>query len=164
MKSRVTYLGHLVSENGFETDPEKTEAIRTWPIPKTVKDVRAFLGFTGYYRLFIQNYARIARPVNDLLTGHCTNKKSKKSGSREKKTPFEWTETQQESFDTLKEKLMNPPVLAYADYRLPFKLHTDASVTGLGAVRYQHQDGHDRARCGICESQLKTVGKNFSGK
>ena len=89
MKSRVTYLGHLVSENGIETDPEKTEAIRTWPIPKTVKDVRAFLGFTGYYRRFIQNYARIARPLNDLLIGHCTNKKSKKSRSREKKTPFE---------------------------------------------------------------------------
>ena len=46
MRSRVTYLGHVVSENGIETDPEKTEAIRTWPIPKTVKDVRAFNGFT----------------------------------------------------------------------------------------------------------------------
>lgn len=160
MKSRVTYLGHLVSENGIETDPEKTEAIRTWPIPKTVKDVRAFLGFTGYYRRFIQNYARLARPLNDLLIGHCTNKKSKKSRSREKKTPFEWAETQQESFDTLREKLMNPPVLAYADYRLPFKLHTDASATGLGAVLYQHQDGHDRV-VAYASRSLKPSEKNY---
>ena len=97
MKSRVTYLGHVVSENGIETDPEKTEAIRTWSTPKTVKDVRAFLGFYGYYRRFIQNYARIARPLNDLLIGHSTNKKGKKTKTRETKTPFTWTEKQQRS-------------------------------------------------------------------
>ena len=78
LKSRVTYLGHVVSENGIETDPEKTEAIRTWPIPKIVKDVRSFLGFTGFYRRFIENYSRIARPLNDLLVGHCTSKTPKK--------------------------------------------------------------------------------------
>ena len=75
LKSKVTYLGHVVSEAGIETDPEKTEAIKTWPVPKTVKDVRAFLGFTGYYRKFIKDYAKIARPLNDLLIGHCTNNK-----------------------------------------------------------------------------------------
>ena len=65
LRSSVTYLGHVVSENGIETDPEKTEAIKTWPLPTTVKDVRAFLWFTGYYRRFIKNYATIARPLND---------------------------------------------------------------------------------------------------
>ena len=160
MKSRVTYLGHVVSEMGIETDPDKTEAIRTWPIPKTVKDVRSFLGFTGYYRRFIQNYARIARPLNDLLVGHCTNKKAKKGKPRTRKTPFTWTETQQDAFDTLRDRLMKPPVLSYADYRLPFKLHTDASTTGLGAVLYQHQDGHDRV-VAYASRSLKTSERNY---
>ena len=160
MKSRVTYLGHVVSQNGIETDPDKTEAVRTWPVPRTVKDVRAYLGFTGYYRQFIQNYARIARPLNDLLIGHSTSKKGKKNKTREKKTPFIWAEKQQHAFDTLKERLMNPPVLAYADYHLPFKLHTDASTTGLEAVLYQQQDGQDRV-VAYASRSLKTSEKNY---
>ena len=160
MKSHVTYLGHDVSENGIETDSEKTEAIRTWSIPKTVKDVRAFLGFTGYYRRFIKDYARIARPLNDLLVGHCTNRKSKTAKSKKKRTPFTWTEKQQEAFDTLRDKLMNPQVLAYADYHLPFKLHTDASTMGLGAVLCQHQDGQDRI-VAYASRSLKTSERNY---
>ena len=140
MKSEVTYLGHIVSRDGIRTDPEKTAAIENWPEPKTVKDVRAFLGFTGYYRRFIKNYAMIARPLNDLLVGHSTAKNNRASKRpRAKKTPFVWTDAQQMAFKTLKEKLTNPPVLAYADYRLPFKLYTDASTTGLGAVLYQQR-------------------------
>ena len=89
LRSKCTYLGHVVSKQGIETDPEKTEAIKTWPVPKTVKDVRAFLGFTGYYRKFIKDYAKIARPLNDLLIGHCTNSsKGKKPKTKLKKTPF----------------------------------------------------------------------------
>ena len=160
LKSHVTYLGHVVSENGIETDPEKTEAIRTWSVPKTVKDVRAFLGFTGYYRRFIKDYARIARPLNDLLVGHCTNRKSKTAKSKKKRTPFTWTEKQQEAYDTLRDKLMNPPVLAYADYLLPFKLHTDASTMGLGAVLYQHQDRQDRV-VAYGSRSLKTSERNY---
>ncbi|MCG7878320.1 MAG: hypothetical protein JAY78_18545, partial [Candidatus Thiodiazotropha taylori] len=144
LRSKVTYLGHVVSEDGIETDPEKTEAIKTWAVPKSVKDVRSFLGFTGYYRKFIKNYAKIARPLNDLLIGHCTSGKGKKTKSKLKKSPFIWEEKQQEAFEILKEKLTSPPVLAYADYTLPFKLHTDASTTGLGAVLYQNQNGKER--------------------
>ena len=86
--SEVTYLGHVVSEAGIRTDPEKTKAIKNWPVPKNVKKVRAYLGFTGYYRRFIKDYAKIARPLNDLLVGHCTSKKTKK---KTKQTPFIWT-------------------------------------------------------------------------
>ena len=59
-KTKVSFLGHVVSELGVETEIEKTEALKSWPIPKNVKDVRAFLGFTGYYRRFIKEYASIA--------------------------------------------------------------------------------------------------------
>ena len=82
-KSRATYLGHVVSEEGLETDPAKIEAVRTWPVPKSVKDVRRFLGFTGYYRRFIEGFAAIARPLNNLLIGHATNPKSQEEISTE---------------------------------------------------------------------------------
>ena len=88
-KSRVVYLGHVVSEDGIHTDPAKTEAVRNWPIPRCTKDVRKFLGLTGYYRRFIEGYAAIARPLNDLLIGHSTNLGAKKKSSVTA-TPFEW--------------------------------------------------------------------------
>ena len=159
-KSKVSYLGHVVSEEGVETDPEKIDALKTWPIPKNVKDVRAFLGFTGYYRRFSRNYASIARPLNDLLVGHCTNDRKKGTKSKKKSVPFVWGERQQKAFDCLIEKLTSPPILAYADYRLPFKLHTDASCTGLGAILYQSQDDVDRV-VAYASRSLKASEKNY---
>ena len=72
-------MGHIVLRDGIRTDPENTSAIENWPEPKTVKDVRSFLGFTRYYWHFIRNYVRIARPMNDLLVGNSTTKKDKAS-------------------------------------------------------------------------------------
>ena len=74
----MSYLGHVVSDEGIHTDPAKIEAVKSWSVPKSIKDVRRFLGFTGYYRKFIQGFAAIARPLNDLLVGHVTNLKAKK--------------------------------------------------------------------------------------
>ena len=146
-KTSVTYLGHVVSQNGVQTDPDKLAALSTWPIPTNIKSLRSFLGFTGYYRRFIQDYARIVKPLNDLLVGHPTNK-SKEEGQKKKKkkpkVPWQWSEPQQKAFDTLKEKLSSPPILAYADFTRPFIVHTDASTEGLGAVLYQVQDGLER--------------------
>ena len=159
-KTKESYLGHVVSEEGVETEREKTEALKSWPIPKNVKDVWAFLGFTGYYRRFIKNYASIARPLNDLLVGHCTNGTKKGKKSKTKSAPFVWEERQQVAFDSLIEKLTSPPILAYADCRLPFKLHTDASCTGLGAILYQNQDGVDRV-VSYASRSLKPSEKNY---
>ena len=149
----------MVSEDGVKTDPEKLDALKKWPIPKDVKDVRAFLGFTGYYRRFIRNYASIARPLNDLLIGHCTNTKGKRK-SKTNPSDFIWTEHQQEAFDTLIQQLTNPPILAYADYKLPFKLNTDASLSGLGAVLYQNQGGVDRV-VAYASRSLKVSERNY---
>ena len=160
-KREVTYLGHVVSKEGISTDPAKTEAVLNWPVPKTVKEVRMFLGFTGYYRRFVKGYASIVRPLNDLLIGHPTNKKAKKGRKpKSKPTNFVWGQEQEQAFWTIIERLTHPPVLAYADYKLPFKLHTDASSTGLGAVLYQHQDGRDRV-VAYASSSLKPSEKNY---
>ena len=72
---KITYLGHVVSEKGIEVDPKKTEAVQKWPIPKTVTDVRSFLGFTNQYRKFIPKYAHVAGPLNELISGNNSKKK-----------------------------------------------------------------------------------------
>ena len=158
-RSQVVYLGHVVSKEGIHTDPAKIEAVQNWPVPQCTKDVRKFLGFTGYYRRFIKGYAAIARPLNDLLIGHPTGPKSRKKKSRQG-TPFSWREAQQKAFDTIISSLTNPPVLAYADYSLPFELHTDASSDGLGAVLYQEQDGQKRV-VAYASRSLKVSEKNY---
>ena len=113
LMSQVTYLDHIVSQEGIQRDPKKTSAIQDWPVPQNIKDVRSLLGFTGYYRCFIQNFARIARPLNDLLIGHGTFKKiKKKKRPKFKKIPFIWEDAQQKAFDTLKEKLTNLHIFA----------------------------------------------------
>ena len=142
-KTSVHYLGHVVSADGIHTDPDKISALTTWPVPVNIKTLRTFLGFTGYYRRFVKDYAKIVRPLNDLLVGHPTNKKTK-SKSKRTKTPWNWTEECQIAFDTLVERLTSPPVLAYADFSRPFVVSTDASIDGLGAVLYQEQEGHER--------------------
>ena len=158
-RSQVVYLGHVVSREGIQTDPSKIEALKSWPIPQCTKDVRKFLGFTGYYRRFVKGYAAIARPLNDLLIGHPTGSKSKKKKCKPE-TPFRWAEEQQQAFDTIISSLTNPPVLAYANYSLPFELHTDASSNGLGAVLYQEQDGKKRV-VAYASRSLKLAEKNY---
>ena len=153
-RSEVTYLGHVVSQAGIKTDPEKIRVLKDWPVPKSIKDVRKLLGFAGYYRRFVKGFARIVRPLNDMLVGVSTKKPTRK------RMPFEWGEDQQRAFETIIEKLSNPPVLAYADYRKSFKLHTDASSSGLGAVLYQQQDGIDRV-IAYASRSLKPSERNY---
>ena len=123
-------------------DHTKTEAVINWPLPKCTKDVRKFLGFSGYYRRFVEGYATTARPLNDLLVGHPTKPEAKNKKSA-KPTAFVWGD-QQKSFEIIIDRLTSPPVLGYADYQLPFTLHTDASWTGLGAALCQTQEGVNR--------------------
>ena len=77
-KSQVSYLEHIVSEEGIRTDPAKIEVVKTSPVPKSVKEVRQFLGFTGYYRRFFEGYSSVACPLNDLLIGNSSKEKPKR--------------------------------------------------------------------------------------
>ncbi|CAB0040669.1 unnamed protein product [Trichogramma brassicae] len=122
------FLGHIVSEKGVEPDPRKVEAISNWPRPTNVKQIRQYLGTTGYYRRFIKDYARIASPLSNLT------KKNK---------PFEWTEECETSFLTLKQHLCKAPILQFPDMNQKFTLTTDASDYAIGAVLSQTVDGND---------------------
>ena len=150
-KKRIKYLGHIVSEEGVSTDPQKVEAVLNWPVPKTVYDVRAFLGFVGYYRRFIKGFSKAALPLRKLLIG--LESQGKKTA---KHTPVDWGEEEQITFDTLKSLCYKAPILAYPNYKLPFILHTDSSLEGLGAVLYQVQKGVKRVIAYASRSVNKT--------
>jgi hypothetical protein len=119
VQSQLEYLGHIIGEQGVQTDPAKIQAVQDWPNPTNHKQLRGFLGLSGYYRKFIKNYGAISRPLTDLL---------------KKNTPFVWTPALQESFDTLKTALVEAPVLALPDFTKPFVLETDASDQAIGVV------------------------------
>nr|XP_008283279.1 PREDICTED: uncharacterized protein LOC103359624 [Stegastes partitus] len=150
-QSSVKYLGHIISEDGIQTDPEKITALKTWPKPNTLKELRAFLGFCGYYRRFIKDYSKITKPLNQLTAGYPplrkhTNPKADTGKYHSPKDPFgnRWTSCCQAAFDTIIEKLTTAPVLGFANPKCPYVLHTDASTSGLGAALYQEQEGQKR--------------------
>lgn len=128
LKSEVVYLGHLITDKGITTDPAKDKVIKEYPVPKTVDEVRRFVAFCNYYRRFVKGFADIAKNLNSLLKKNAT---------------FEWNEKCQDSFDTLREKLINPPILQYPDFDKTFILTTDASNYALGAVLSQGKVGTD---------------------
>ena len=128
-KREVLYLGHIVSQAGIATDPSKIEVIRDWPTPKDASDVRSGLGMFGYYRKFIKDYSKKARPLTRLT---------------EKTVEFVWGEEEEEAWQLLKSELLKAPILAYPDPEKEFILDTDASGYGIGAVLSQFQDGRER--------------------
>ena len=151
-QTSVRYLGYIVSADGVETDPDKIQALKTWPQPRTLKELRSFLGFSGYYRRFIKGYSQLVKPLNDLTAGYPPlHNRGKKTGQSPQyhnpKEPFgsRWTPACQQAFETLIETLSTAPVVGFANPKLPYTLHTDASTTGLGAALYQEQEGKLRA-------------------
>lgn len=146
----VRYLGHIVSREGVKTDPDKIRALKTWPRPQNLKELRSFLGFSGYYRRFIKDYSKIVKPLTNLTAGYPSQRKGSKVATSGRyfhaKEPFaeRWSQECQEAFTTIIDKLTSAPVLGFADSKLSYTLHTDASTTGLGAALYQLQDGQPR--------------------
>jgi hypothetical protein len=125
LSKKIHYLGHIVSEEGIVVDLEKIEAIKSWPTPKNVSEVRSFMGLVGYYRRFIEGFSKVAHPITSL---------------QKKGTKFEWTTKCEESFQHLKELLTSAPILKVADPDEDFVVCTDACKEGLGGVLTQN--GH----------------------
>ena len=121
----VQYLGHIVSQNGVSTDPEKIATVKEWPTPTTVTQVRSFLGLAAYYQRFIKDFAKVAAPLHQLT---------------EKGKKFVWTKSCSEAFASLKDKLTSAPVLAYPEMGKVFILDCDASDVAIGGVLSQMED------------------------
>lgn len=125
----VKYLGHVISTTGISPDPEKVVAVSDWPTPRSQRDVRSFIGLCGYYRRFICDFSRVARPLHQLT---------------EKNRRFAWDEECDRAFQKLKGLLITAPILCQPRLELPFILDTDASQHAMGAVLSQNIDGGER--------------------
>ena len=158
IQKRIKFLGHIVSEDGIETDPEKIDKIRNYPRPSNPDELRSFLAFCGYYRKFVKDFSKVTRPLSDLLPPSSPKKKNK---ANQQPLDWKWEEIHQYTFDKLKEMLTSPPILAYPDFDQPFELHTDASIQGLGAVLYQKQDGQKKV-ISFASRSLSKSEKNYS--
>lgn len=127
-KSQIKYLGFILSANGVDVDKDRVKAVSEYPIPKTEKEIRSFLGMANYYRKFIPNYSKLASPLTYLL---------------KKDVKFHWSELCQNSFDKIKHSLTSTPVLAYPDTEKSFILTCDASDNAIGYTLSQ-LDNHKK--------------------
>lgn len=125
LKSELEYLGRVISKDGIKPNPDKIKAVKEFRLPRNPTEVKSFLGLAGYYRKFIRNFVKIAKPLTELT---------------KKDVPFHWTDGQQRAFDELKTKLCGESLLRYPDFTKEFPLTTDASNEGLRAIL--SQNGH----------------------
>ncbi|XP_050387219.1 uncharacterized protein LOC126803454, partial [Argentina anserina] len=125
MVTQGIVLGHIVSSRGIEVDKSKIDLVRHLPLPTSVRDVRSFLGHAGFYRRFIKDFSKIARPMSSLL---------------QKDVPFHFDDDCKHAFETLKKLMTSAPIMAPPDWSLPFELMCDASDYAVGAVLGQRKD------------------------
>lgn len=130
LSKEVAYLGHIVTPEGVKPNPDKIKAIKEYPIPRTTKQIKGFLGLLGYYRKFIPDFAKVTKPLSKCL------KKDAKINIHDKEY--------QECFELCKHLLTNEPILQYPDFNKPFNLTTDASNAAIGAVLSQGSIGNDK--------------------
>src|SRR6187551_743563 len=124
-KEEIEYLGLVISEGQVRMDPAKVKAVREWVTPRNLRDVRGFLGFANFYRRFIQDFAKITRPLNDLTR---------------KNARFDWGTHQQAAFDTLRKSFTSAPILTLWDPERPTRLEVDASGFATGGALLQKMD------------------------
>ena len=122
--TKVRFLGHVVSASGVSVDPEKVEAVMSWERPKSVFEIRSFLGLAGYYRRFIEDFSRLATPMTGLT---------------QKEVKFDWDDQCEEAFQELKRRLTSAPILIVPDRGQRYTVYYDASRAGLGCVLMQFE-------------------------
>jgi hypothetical protein len=125
----VVFLGHVVSKEGTRPDPSKVDAVRGFPAPTTVTNVRSFLGLIGYYRKYIKGYSKLVGPLFELT---------------KKDVVFVWNQDCQRAFSDLKEALMGAPILVRPNFKEPFCLDVDWSTKGVGAILSQREGRSER--------------------
>lgn len=145
--NQIKYLGHVIGNGVIQTDPDKIAALMDYPIPKSIKDIRRFLGMAGWYHKFISNFASVVAPITDLLKN---------------KNKFEWNATAQESFEKLKKLLSSAPVLHSPDFNKPFFIHCDACKTGIGSVLVQLNSDGDEIPIAFMSRKLNKAQRSYS--
>lgn len=131
-RSSLRYLGYIIDEDGLRTDPEKVSAILKFPRPKTVTELKRFIGLASWYRRFVKNFSLVAAPLHNLTKGN-------------KKRHFVWSKEAEEAFISLKTLLTTAPVMSCPDYSKPFIIQCDASNEGIGAVLCQKEEDSEQA-------------------
>ncbi|CAF1253603.1 unnamed protein product [Rotaria sordida] len=129
-RRETKYLGHIITSDGVKPDPDLVKSVVDFPRPQTIRDVQSYLGLTGYYRRFIQNYARIAEPLIKQLRFTVTGNHH-----------LRWSNECTEAFNTLKKKLTTAPIMNTPNFEQLFILEVDACEYGLGAILTQEYDG-----------------------
>jgi transposase InsO family protein len=145
-QTKINYLGHVVSAKGIQPDPEKVQAVRCFPRPTNVRGVKGFIGLSSYYRKFIPKYSERAEPLRRL---------------EKKGVPFIWGPEQEAAFEDLRLVLSTDVILAYPDFGRPFRLETDASSYGLGAILAQEVNG-DWRPVAYASRALSKAEQNYS--
>jgi RNase H-like domain found in reverse transcriptase/Reverse transcriptase (RNA-dependent DNA polymerase)/Retroviral aspartyl protease len=145
-KPKIEYLGPVVEEGKLAMDPAKLKGILDWPAPKTVKEVRSFIGFGKFYRCFVKGFSHLAHPLHDLL------KKEKESV---------WSEECQESFDQLKKWFTEEPVLMMPDYSKPSQIQVDSLLFATGGILTQMNINGDRHPCAYLSKSLTKEQRNY---
>jgi RNase H-like domain found in reverse transcriptase/Reverse transcriptase (RNA-dependent DNA polymerase)/Integrase zinc binding domain len=151
-KTELRFLGHVVTRDGLKADPDKVSTVNDWPTPKSVYEVRSFLGLATYFRRYIQDFAKIATPLTNLLKGLTADDKKGKLMQRgklpaeqvasiEKAFSNRWTSDCQKAFEQLKNALTSAPVLKLPDFEKPFVLECDASEDAKAVGGILLQDG-----------------------
>ncbi|TKS65275.1 Retrovirus-related Pol polyprotein [Collichthys lucidus] len=150
-KSEVCYVGRVISAEGYKMNPKEAEAVQALKheTPTTVREVRKLMGFLSYYRSYIPDFSRTAKPLYEMLAKPKSQVKQRnrkkelgcKAAQLPPSHPVQWTALHKEILNRIVNQLTNPPVMAYPDLEKPFVLHVDASEDGLGAVLYQRQEG-----------------------
>lgn len=131
---QLTFLGYLLSEEGLQPNPERIAPITNYVAPQTVREVRRLVGLVNWYRRFIENAAELLAPLTNII---------RDEGPTSQKR-IRWTKEAADSFEKIKKLLCSEPILAMANFDLPFKIYTDASLIAGSAVLTQVQEGHER--------------------
>lgn len=146
-RQRIPFLGHIISEQGIQTDPEKVQAMQELTKPTSLRDVQAIMGLFQYYKSFVKDFTRIAAPIYKVM---------------KKTQPFYWHQKQQQAFSQLKQKMLEAPILAHPDYTKEFILYTDASYSGLGFILCQMGEDQKEHPIAYGGRKLNSAEQNYT--